>query len=219
MGFAPWLSGQTGLLSTSFVAIIQLALWQCWQWILMSFWRGKVWEKGRKGSTAQADYWRWGGKSTPVNLENPAEELAWVASWLLNVKCWNVVGLWRYVVFGKALTFGSGISLSRGLVPEFIIVKSFRFLYLQIQLECSCQSCAAKWDLARRNFKMVGWIRTAPWIWTGKIFKNGGMLTFGWSPSYIFGFLTCIKSLPDEWLLAIQQRACWEWGGVFLTRW
>ncbi len=51
------------------------------------------WEDGRKGSSALAHYLIWGGKSTHVNLEKPAEECAWVASWSLNVKCWNVGGM------------------------------------------------------------------------------------------------------------------------------
>ncbi len=37
----------------------------------------------------------WGGESTNVNLDlkNPAEEWAQVASWLLNDKCLNLGGL------------------------------------------------------------------------------------------------------------------------------
>ncbi len=51
---------------------------------------------GAKGpDPALADSSIWGGESTPVDLDlkNPAEKWAWVASWLLNVKCWNVGGL------------------------------------------------------------------------------------------------------------------------------
>jgi hypothetical protein len=53
-------------------------------------------EVGGKGpGPALAESSTWGGKSTPVDLDlkNPAEEWAWVASWLLNVECWNVGGL------------------------------------------------------------------------------------------------------------------------------
>jgi hypothetical protein len=42
----------------------------------------------------------WGGESTPVDLDlkDPAKEWAWVVSWLLNVRCWNVgCRLWSVV--------------------------------------------------------------------------------------------------------------------------
>ncbi len=47
---------------------------------------------------ALADSSIWGSESTPVDLdlENPAEEWAQMASWLLNVKCRNVGGLFRF---------------------------------------------------------------------------------------------------------------------------
>jgi hypothetical protein len=43
---------------------------------------------------AMADSSIWGSESTPVDLDlkNPVVEWAWVASWSLNVKCWNVGG-------------------------------------------------------------------------------------------------------------------------------
>ena len=72
-------------------------------WMPVKYQRVSEQEVGAKGpgsALALAESSIWGGESTPVDLDlkNPAEEWAWVASWSLNVKCWNVGRLLLVVV-------------------------------------------------------------------------------------------------------------------------
>jgi hypothetical protein len=55
----------------------------------------------------------------------------------------EVCGLW-FVVWGRVSKFGSGISLSGELVPEFNYFKSFKFLNFKSVSIGSRQSCTLK---------------------------------------------------------------------------
>jgi hypothetical protein len=65
-------------------------------WMPIKCQRASKQEVGAEGSgPALVDSSIKGGESTPVDLDlkNPPEEWEWVASWLLNEKCWNEGGL------------------------------------------------------------------------------------------------------------------------------
>jgi hypothetical protein len=68
--------------------------------------------------------------------------------------------LWS-VVCGKVPKFGSEISLSGELVPEFNYFKNIQ-VFKFLNPDGSCRKVTQILDVAGRDYKMAGWLRTAP---------------------------------------------------------
>jgi hypothetical protein len=70
--------------------------------------------------------------------------------------------LWS-VVCGRVKKIGSGISSSGELVPEFNYFKMFQ-VFKNLNSDGSLWKVAQILDVLGRDYKMVGWFRTAPQV-------------------------------------------------------